>query len=270
MPRRWLICLLLLLANAGAAVRYDMSKAELMQELGKPVSVLVRGDREVLIYPNNVRIEIEQGKVVVVKGLDLAAQEAAPPPVTAPADAAAPTETEPAEPMLTPEEQKAEAEAEAKMDQALAESDAKARAEMEKAITEMETLGDASTHPSEPSFNLTGFLLELFIKWALMLAALKLTCKYWGADVDWSGLMIAAAADTAVRAIVGVIGYVVLEMFTLLYADEAIAAIVLVLVLRKVSTNQSLQQAVTITMTSKVFSIVVGSFLTVLILNALH
>ncbi|MDQ5980361.1 MAG: hypothetical protein QG602_3337 [Verrucomicrobiota bacterium] len=266
MLRHWLAVLFLLLASAGAAVRYDMSKAELLQELGKPVSALVRGDREVLIYPNNVRIEIEQGKVVVVKGLDLAAQEAGSAPVAAPAEEKA----APEEPKLTPEELKARAEAEAKLEKELAEADAKGRAEMEKAITDLENLGESADLPPEPSFSVTGFLTELFVKWVLMLAALKLTCKYWGADVDWSGLMIAAAADTGVRAVIGVIGYVVLEMFTLLYADEAIAAIVLVMVLRKVSTNQSLQQAVTITMTSKVFSIVVGSFLTVLILNALH
>jgi hypothetical protein len=53
-------------------------------------------------------------------------------------------------------------------------------------------------------------------------------------------------------------------------ADEALGAIVLVLVLRKVSTNQSLQQAITVTVTSKTFSIVVGSFLSVAILRALN
>ncbi len=266
MLKRWLALLFLLLASAGAAVRYDMSKAELLQELGKPVSVLVRGDREILIYPNNVRIEIAQGKVVVVKGLDLTEQTPAPAATPPPSE----EEAVPEEPKLTPEEQKAQAEEEAKFEKSLAEADAKGRAEMEKAITALETPAESDDTSSGSGFSVTGFLTELFIKWALMLAALKLTCKYWGADVDWSGLMIAAAADTGVRAIVGVIGYVVLEMFTLLYADEALAAIVLVLVLRKVSTNQSLQQAVTITMTSKVFSIVVGSFLTVLILNALH
>jgi hypothetical protein len=262
MLRRWLSVLFLLLASAGAAVRYDMSRAELVQELGKPVSALVRGDREILIYPNNVRIEIAQGKVVSVKGLDLA--------VPTPAAALAEEEAVPAEPKLTSEEQKAQAEAEAKLEKTLAEADAKGPVEMEKTITDLENLGHSGEKPAPRSFSVTGFLMELMIKWALMLAALKLTCKYWGADVDWSGLMIAAAADTGVRAIVGVIGYVVLEMFSLLYADEAIAAIVLVLVLRKVSTNQSLQQAVTITMTSKVFSVVVGSFLTVVILNALR
>jgi len=108
------------------------------------------------------------------------------------------------------------------------------------------------------------------VKWLLMLAALKLTAKYWSVDIEWSGLMIAAAADTGVRAVVLGVGEGLMGLFSVFYADEALAAIVLVLVLRKVSTNQSLQQAITITMTSKVFSIVVGSFLSVVILRALN
>ena len=59
-------------------------------------------------------------------------------------------------------------------------------------------------------------------------------------------------------------------MESLFYADEAVAAIVMVLVLRKVSINRSLAQAVQITMTSKVFSIVVGSFLFVMFMHLLH
>lgn len=268
---RWLIALSLVVSSLGAAVRYDMSREELLQELGKPTSVLAKGGREVLIYPNNVRIELEHGKVVSMKGIDFAAAEAAP--ADAPKEqekpAAEPEETE-AEPKLTPAEQKAQAEAEAKLEKEMAAADAKARAEMEKAITELENLGQGGEEAEPPSFSVVGFLIELFVKWALMLAALKLTCKYWGADVDWSGLMIAAAADTGVRGMVLGIGEGLLGMFSVFYADEALAAIVLMLVLRKVSTNQSLQQAVTITMTSKVFSIVVGSFLSIMILRALH
>jgi uncharacterized membrane protein YdcZ (DUF606 family) len=44
----------------------------------------------------------------------------------------------------------------------------------------------------------------------------------------------------------------------------------MVLVLRKVSINQSLAQAVQITMTTKVFSVVVGSFLFVMFMHVLH
>lgn len=261
----WLLVLCLVLAGKCLAVRYDMPKAELLQELGKPTSVLTKGGREVLIYPNNVRIEIEHGKVVSVKGLELTDGHPAPAaaePAPAPEEPAAPPPAAEPPPAATAEE--------AKLEQAMAEADAKARAEMEKAITDMENFSAVPAGEPAPGFFVTDFLVELFIKWVLMLAALKLTCKYWNADVDWSGLMIAAAADTAVRAVVLGIGEGVLGMFSVFYADEALAAIVLVLVLRKVSTNQSLQQAVTITMTSKVFSIVVGSFLSVVILRALH
>ena len=270
---RWLITLSLLVASVSAAVRYDMTKEELLRELGKPTSILAKGGREVLIYPNNVRIELDQGKVVSVKGIDLAAAEAAEAsPPTAPADQpAAPADSEEeTEPKLTPEQQKAQAEAEAKLEKEMADANAKADAEMEKAITQLEDSDSQAEAMPAPAFAILDFLVELLVKWLLTLAALKLTAKYWSADIEWKGLMIAAAADTAVRAVVLGIGEGLLGMFSVFYADEALAAIVLVLVLRKVSTNQSLQQAVTITLTSKVFSIVVGSFLSVFILRSLH
>ena len=265
---RWLIALSLLVASVSAAVRYDMTKEELLRELGKPTSVLAKGGREVLIYPNNVRIELDQGKIVSLKGIDLAAAEAtaANPPTASADQPVAPADSgEEAEPVLTPEQQKAQADAEAKFAKETAEADA----ELEKGIAQLE---NAETHDetTAPSFAILDFLVELLVKWLLTLAALKLTAKYWSADIEWKGLMIAAAADTAVRAVVLGIGEGLLGMFSVFYADEALAAIVLVLVLRKVSTNQSLQQAVTITLTSKVFSIVVGSFLSVAILRALH
>lgn len=266
---RWLIALSLLVASVSAAVRYDMTKEELLRELGKPTSALTKGGREILIYPNNVRIELDQGKVVSVKGLDLAAAETAAANLpTEPAEQkGAPAEpAADAEPVLTPEQQKAQAEAEAKMEKEMAAADA----EMEKTITQLEDFDGQAESMSARSFAILDFLVELLVKWLLMLAALKLTAKYWSADIEWKGLMIAAAADTAVRAVVIGIGEGLLGMFSVFYADEAIAAIVLVLVLRKVSTNQSLQQAVTITLTSKVFSIVVGSFLSVAILQALN
>jgi hypothetical protein len=269
MRLRWLLASFLLLAGGVAAVRYDMTKEELLKELGKPTSVMARpgSGREVLIYPNGVRIEIEKDRVVSVKGLALEPSDGTP--VAQPAEAAEAV-PEAGEPRPAPEPQPARVEGGDKAEQETAAADARARAEMEKAIAGMENLGDRQQEPARPAFTFTSFLFELFIKWLLMLAALKLTCKYWNADVDWSGLMLAAAADTGVQAVVGIIGKVVLQMFTVFYADEAVGAAVLVLVLRKVSTNQSLQQAVTITMTSKVFSIVVGSFLVTVLLRALH
>jgi hypothetical protein len=269
MRLRCLIAVFFLLGGvAGAAVRYDMTKDELLKELGKPTSVLVKGGREVLTYPNNVRIELEHGKVVSVKGLDIVAAEAAE---AAAVVAAEQKKAEEAAAKVEAEQQKKLDEEEARAEKAAAAADAKARAEMEKAIGDMENMhGGAPTLPAQESFAVGEFLLGLVVKWLLMVAALKLTTKYWNADVEWKGLMLAAAADTGVRAVVLFIGERLLKMFSVFYADEALAAIVLVLVLRKVSTNQSLQQAVTITMTCKVFSVVVGSFLVTVLLHALH
>lgn len=266
MPPRWLLGLCLIACTAGAVVRYDMPREELLLELGKPTSILARGDREVLIYPNNVRIEISQGKVVGIKGIDLVAAEQAA-ATAAGAEPAKPVE--PAE-AAEPEQQKAQDEADAKAEKEYAEAGARARAGMEQAITDLENRGSQPEAMIAPSFSFTGFLIELVVKWLLMLAALKLTSKYWNADIGWSGLMIAAAADTGVRAVILGVGEGLMGMMSVFYADEAAGALVLVMVLRRVSTNQSLQQAVTITMTSKVFSIVVGSFLSVVILRALH
>ncbi len=81
--------------------------------------------------------------------------------------------------------------------------------------------------------------------------------------------MTVAAVDVAIRMVIGLLFALVLDMPTF-YADEAIAAFAMVMVLRKVSINQSLAQAVQITMTTKVFSIVVGSFLFVVMLNLLN
>ena len=271
MRLRWLLAAFLLLSGAHAAVEYGMSKPALMQELGKPTSVLARpgSGREVLIYPKGVRIELEQGKVVSVKGIDLVAAATNSAATAAPEEKAEPEPAAPPEPKLTPAEQKAQAEAEAKAEREAAASAAKARAEMEKAIGQMERDHDRDMKPPpRRSFDFVGFGINLVLKWLLMIAALKLTTKYWNADIDWQGLMIAAGADTSARMVVGLIG-ALMGTSSLFYVDEAAASVVLVLVLRKVSTNQSLQQAVTITMTCKTFSIVVGSFVSVFVMHSL-
>lgn len=265
---RWLLAAFLLWGGARAGVEYGMTKPALIQELGKPTSVLARpgSGREVLIYPKGVRIELDQGKVVSVKGIDLVAAAANP---AAPEEKAEPEPVAASEPKLTPAEQKAQAEAAAKAEREMAAAEAKARAEMEKAIGQMEREHDHDMEPpAKRSFDFLEFAIGLVVKWALMIAALKLTCKYWNADVEWKGLMIAAGADTGVRMVIGLIGGL-MGASSLFYVDEAVAAIVLVLVLRKVSTNQSLQQAVTITMTCKTFSIVVGSFLSVFVAHTI-
>ena len=270
----WLLGLLILAGSARADVRYDMPKAELLKELGKPTSTLKQPGtgREILNYPKGVRIEIEKGVVVSVKGLDLAAVETATKAAAAEkaeAEAAAKLKQEAQEKI-----QAVQAEAAAKAEKLDA---AKARLTMETTVAAREKRETLAGHKEQKQFEravtvfaLKSFLIGLVIQWLLMVAALKLTTKYWSVDVQWPGLLLAAAADTGTRTVIALIGQYVFHASSLFYIDQASATVVLVLVLRKVSTNQSLNQAVGIAMGVKVFSIVVGSILITMLLNMGH
>jgi hypothetical protein len=261
---RWLGLWLAVCLGGAAwlpAVETGMARVNVLQELGPPMSALGKGNTEVLTYKGGVKITLTNGRVTGMTGLKPA--EAAP----AKAQAEPAMAEEPKEPEPTKEELAEQARQEKKW----AEENAKAQAALEKSLTDLENLHNQPPPVmGPPEFNLVEFLIGLALKWVLTLAALKLTCKYWGCEVFRSGLMTVAGVDVLVRSVIGVAGLLLLGMDSLFYADEAVAAVVMVLVLRKVSINQSLAQAVQITMTTKVFSVVVGSFLFVLFMHLLH
>ena len=110
---------------------------------------------------------------------------------------------------------------------------------------------------------LAGFLINTIVT----LLAVKLTSKYWGYEILWGSIAIVAIVDNAVRTAVSMGGKLLFGMPTVFYADEAISAIVMVMLVRKMSTSQSLNQAIQITMTTKVFTIVAGSFFVTMFLQ---
>lgn len=271
-------------AFAGAAVHYDMTREELLKELGKPTSTLKSpSGREVLLYPKGVRIELEKGVVVSVKGLDLAAVEEAT--KAAAAEKAAAEEQARIEKEI---EDKAKAEAAAKAAPAAAKTApaatppavapaGKGAYTMEQAVAALEKREAHKAAREEKDykkaaavFSIVRFFIEVGVGWVVMVLGLKLTTKYWSVDIDWSGILLAAAAETGTGAVIGLIGEYVFHTTSLYYLDRIAATIVLVLVLRKVSTNQSLNQAVSIALGSRLFTMLVKLMLFTVLLNALH
>ena len=255
------------LVSVGAAwgLTPDATREQVIAELGKPTSVAAHGGREILIYPKGVRLELEGGRIVSAKGIALS-------------DAvAAPVATEAAPPGKRAEKAPGAAEKDkkqvttAKEVAAIKPAQNDALADMAKTVDKMEASNVAAQHPPPPkAFDFVGFAVEVALKFLLIAAALKLACKYWGAEVSWTGLVTVAAADVVVRGGMGLVGTLLLGFPSLFYADEAVGALVMVLLLKKLSYNHSLAQAVELTITSKTFSIVVGAFLVTMILRLLH
>ena len=243
-------------------IYYGQPRDELLRELGRPNSALRRGERVVLLYPNGARVELEHGKVVFVQGLPVTEPPGhadAAPAAEAVADVSPAQEAPPAaaEAEAAPAEKAGEAE----------EPDARA-AEVEKALAELERAQESEEVESSESMWMR-VAVDLFVTAAMMLAALKLTTKFWDLPVEFGGLAIAAGVDAAVRFTLTLIGEVWLGLPSMFYLDEVIATCVLVAVIRHVSDNKSLGRAVTIAMSSKVFSIVVGSMVAVAVMNGL-
>jgi hypothetical protein len=90
---RWLgLFALICLVGVGRAVEKGMARVNVLQELGRPVSAIAKGNTEILTYKDGVRITLKDGHVTGIAGLK---QEAEAPE---PTDAAAPMAKDGAKP----------------------------------------------------------------------------------------------------------------------------------------------------------------------------
>lgn len=228
--------------------------------------MMVKDGREVLSYPKGVKVELEKGRVIDATGLEMPPDDAVPP---APFENPSGEQVEPAKSAEAAKAAAAAAEAEDAVQREMAEQSAKARSEMEKSILQMENPPPAPKIETKTAFSPIHLMVEVLIRWIFLLVVLKLTSWYWNSEISWAGLCVAAAADVAVRTIVNEVGTRALQMPSLFYADDAVALLVLVIVLQKVSFNRSLAKAVEVAMTAKVFAVLVGGFLFAMLLRFL-
>ena len=252
------------LEATGLALNVDSTREELIAELGRPQSVASRGDREILLFAGGVRLELIAGRIVSSRGISLGAS------VTSPVEA--PLQVPPGNLSSTEIVNDDRGVEELEMlDPVYFEPEGYSQVELEKSFDAVVAGHEQATHAALiPSFNIIEFTLKLVLMFLLTVAALKLACKYWGAEVFWSGILIVAAIDSLVRGGMALAGKLLLELSTLFYLDEVISGVVMVLMLKKMSINQSTAQAVELTMTAKTFTIVVGAFLVSMILQSFN
>ena len=239
----------------------DATRDEIIAELGKPTSVATREGREILIYPKGVRLELVNGRIASVKGIVLGDEQgrpSAPEPAVSVAAKPKKPETPPAgDPADDPE-------------RAAAAEHGAAQVQMEKAVLAMEGAHDKPvTLLAKPVFNPARLAVEFVLNGVFLLIVLKLSSRYWDSEISWQGLAIAAAADVTIRLVTREIGTRILGLPTLFNADQAVATLGLVMVVRRVSYNHALGKAVEIALTTKTFSVVVGAFIFTLALNYL-
>jgi hypothetical protein len=243
-------------------ITLDATRQQVIAELGKPVSQATRATHEILLYPKGVRVELENGRVVAAQGLTL---DAAAPT----ASAALPAEKPVVPPAVVPEPSKT-LEADISEYESPAAT-AKPPPGLNKTFDALIAAQEHSQHsPPAPKFDLRDFAIGLVLRFLMTLAALRIACKYWQAEIFFSGLLIVAAVESVLMALMNLAAEWWLGFPTLFYADEAISGVVMLMLLKKLSINQSINQAIQLTLTTKTFTVVVGGFLVTVLLRLLH
>ena len=254
----------LALLGVASALSPDATREQVIEELGKPTSMAKLGQREIMIYPKGVRLEFEGGKIVSAKGIVLSENVAAPVvPVAVEKSAMKPA-------LIELGKEKGELmRAMAKPDEPDVMGTTPPGAV--NAIEQMERSHEQAQQPKAPKpFDFIGLVVGVVLKFLLTVAALKLACKYWAAEVFWSTILTVCAADAAVSGGMTLVGELLLGFPTLFNADDLVGGIVMLFLLKKLSVNHAISQAIQLTLTTKTFTVVVGAFLVTMILRLLH
>ncbi|MBK9989397.1 MAG: hypothetical protein IPP19_01360 [Verrucomicrobia bacterium] len=251
------------LANVlvAAGVREGMTRLEVEASMGKPVSVLLRGNRLVLSYPNGGRVELIEGRVVDMLHVPVATDAQALP--VPPVSEAEPADSEESEPDQSVDEMKNVQEPSPKG----------AVVPVAKPPTLEERLTAMQERAPQERPALGGILLVVLIggviRIVIVMVVLKLAFKWADVHAEWGQMFLPALADTIVRSTFEFVGTAVLHVMSWFYFDEATAYIVLLIVLMKTTHACTLSRAVGVAAAAKLMSIVVGGMVMVYVMHAL-
>jgi hypothetical protein len=257
----WLAALGALAATvAASALDYGMTREQVLHELGRPTSDMAVGNRLILTYPQNVRIELVDGKVAVVKGLAVVDGAFRPPGYVSPA----------AKAQAVAVAQVAAKKEEDAFRQEITGGQAKPGAELEKTIGQIEEMSRPAVPAAAKGFDGPAFLLEAILKALMVLLALLAAARFWNCGLLFGGVVLAVSADALTRTAVDFAGTQWLGLPTLFGADEAIAGLALLLVLKQVAINRSTPVVARVVLATKTFTLVIGSFVVTVLLRLIH
>lgn len=231
-------------------------RADVVAELGKPSSSARRGTRELLLFPKNVRIELDAEVVVDIKGYSPTSAPAEPAP-SQPAPAAPAAQAAPAA------SEKKAADAEDSFNPAVAAN----------ALGDEVAKWDTAWGPRpEATVKHTPELLEIALGLALhfgfTVLALRIAFKYWEMDAFWTGTLAIAALDTAQHGILEALGPVTGGLTTMSGIQNSLPGVVMIFTIRHFCFNKRIQNAVLTASAVKVVVLLLNLFLSVALLNA--
>jgi hypothetical protein len=174
-------------ATFAGSLRGDIAngtkRADVLAELGKPTSVARRGNREILQYAKGVRLELENGAVVDIKGY-------VPPPAATGAPAVKAPAPAPAKPYQDDDLSELKPSAMAASEEY---NPAIAANALGDEVAKMNTAwGTVEPPPEDPPLEWLEVGLGVLLHFGFTILALSLAFKYWVMDALWTGTLAIA------------------------------------------------------------------------------
>lgn len=262
----WLLGVAVLEARG---VREGMSQEQVEAELGRPLSVLARGEQVVMRYPGDGRVELVADKVVRVvrvRHVDDPLTEAE----LAEVEARRVAEAEAAEAKAEAEEMAKYAKENAAAEAAWAKADAEARLKLEQSVEQLTAAHEAG--PSAEDFGLSApepghywimLVVSFLVQAGVAMVGLKLAFRWCDVHADWDQMVAPAVVASLAGAAVRAAGYAMWQVTEFFYVDNAISYFALLGTLLKTTHACTMARACAVAAAAKLMMMIVWVFLSV-------
>jgi len=261
-----LCCFMVLPLLQAAELTEGMSQAEVEALLGKPSSVLHRGNRTLLLYPQKGRVELEEGRAVVFSNVHAspeAASAATAPAPASPAPAATPKPAEGGPSRTTPPDK---APGKNVVDE-LTRKQASVSDTIEKLSDTPR--GISIEQPPRAIGRWPALLIECVVRILVTVVVLKLAFYWAEVHADWGQMWLPALADSLARTAIAAAALQFWHSTQLLHIDDFVSYLVLLFTLMRTTHACTLPRAVAVTLAAKLASLIVWVLLSVALLNLL-